>query len=65
MRDGVSLAEARFQAADRANTAASAAADSYRATKDVQKAFNAAYDTVGAGDTIETKTFADQFADSR
>ena len=56
--DGVSLVQARFQAADRATTAASAAADAYRANHDLQSAFNAAYATVPAGDTIETKTFS-------
>lgn len=55
--DCVSLMQARFQAADRANTAASAAADIYKGTHDVQKAYNAAYATVSDSDTIETKTF--------
>jgi hypothetical protein len=56
--DGISLAQARFQAADRATTAASAAADDYKLNHDVQKAYNAAFATVSGGDTIETKTFA-------
>jgi Flp pilus assembly protein TadG len=56
--DGISLAQARFQAADRATTAAAAAADDYKTNHDVQKAYNAAYATVSGGDTIETKTFA-------
>lgn len=55
--DCVSLAQARFQAADRATTAASAAADAFKASHDLQSAFNAAYATLPAGDTIETKTF--------
>ena len=55
--DGVSLAQARFQAADRATTAADAAADSYATTKTLQTAFNAAYATTRDGDVIETKTF--------
>jgi type II secretory pathway pseudopilin PulG len=55
--DGVSLAQARFQAADRATTAANAAADAYKASRDVQTAFNAAYATLSPGDTIETQTF--------
>lgn len=55
--DGISLAQARFQAADRATTAASAAADAYKATHDVQKAYDAAYATTTGGDTIETNTF--------
>lgn len=56
--DAVSLVQARFQAADRATTAASAAADAFRASRDLQTAFNAAYATVQGGDTIETKTFS-------
>jgi hypothetical protein len=56
--DGISLAQARFQAADRATTAASAAADDYKSNHDVQKAYNAAFATVSGGDTIETKTFS-------
>lgn len=55
--DGVSLAQARFQAADRATTAASAAADDYKVNHDLQKAYNAAFATVTGNDTIETKTF--------
>lgn len=56
--DGISLAQARFQAADRATSAASAAAEDYKTNHDVQKAYNAAYATVSGGDTIETKTFS-------
>jgi hypothetical protein len=56
--DGVSVAQARFQAADRATTAASAAADDYKANHDVQKAYNAAFATLTDGDTLETQTFA-------
>lgn len=56
--DGISLAQARFQAADRATTAAAAAADDYKVNHDLQKAYNAALATVGTGDTIETSTFA-------
>jgi hypothetical protein len=55
--DGISLAQARFQAADRATTAASAAADDYKTSHDLQKAYNAAFATVSGNDTIETKTF--------
>jgi len=55
--DAISLAQARFQAADRATAAATAAASSYAATKDVQKAYDAAFATVTGTDTIETKTF--------
>jgi hypothetical protein len=56
--DGISLVQARFQAADRATTAANAAADSYKASKNVQLAYNAAVATLNTGDTIETKTFS-------
>jgi len=55
--DGISLVQARFQAADRATTAASAAADDYKTNHDLQKAYNAAFTTLSSGDTIETKTF--------
>jgi hypothetical protein len=55
--DGISLAQARFQAADHATTAASAAADDYKSNHDLQKAYNAAFATVSGNDTIETKTF--------
>ncbi|MCU1590827.1 MAG: hypothetical protein JWP11_2083 [Frankiales bacterium] len=56
--DGISLAQARFEAADRATTAAAAAADDYKTSHDVQKAYNAAFATIGANDSIETKTFS-------
>lgn len=55
--DGISIIQAHVQASDRANTAASAAADAFHDTHDVQKAYNAAYATVTGDDTIETKTF--------
>jgi hypothetical protein len=55
--DGISLAQARFQAADHATTAASAAADDFKISHNLQKAYNAAYATVTGNDTIETKTF--------
>ena len=55
--DGIAVAQAHFQASDRATTAAAAAADEYRSTHDVQRAFDAAYATIGTNDTIETKTF--------
>jgi len=55
--DGISLAQARFQASDRANTAASAAADDFKTNHDPQRAYNAALATVSDGDTIETTTF--------
>jgi len=56
--DGVALGQARFQAADRASTAAAAAAEDYKTSHDLQKAYNAAFATVSDGDTIETSTFA-------
>lgn len=55
--DGISLVQARIQAADRATTAAIAAADEYRSSRDVQKAYDAAHATVVGSDTIETSTF--------
>ena len=55
--DGIAVAQAHFQASDRATTAAAAAADEYRSSRDVQKAFDAAYATISSNDTIETKTF--------
>jgi hypothetical protein len=55
--DGISLVQARVQAADHATTAAAAAAAEYQSSHDLQKAYNAALATVGANDTIETKTF--------
>jgi hypothetical protein len=55
--DGISLVQARFQAADRATTAAAAAADEYHVSHDVQRAYNAAFATVHGEDTIETTTF--------
>ena len=56
--DAVALVQSRFQAADRATTAASAAATDFASSKDLQKAYDAAYATLADGDTIETKTFA-------
>lgn len=56
--DGIALVAARFTAADQAQTAAVAAADSWAQTKDVQKAYNAAVTaTASSGDLIETKSF--------
>lgn len=55
--DGISLVQARFQAADRATTAASAAADDFKTNHDLQKAYNAAFATLSGGDSIETNTF--------
>ncbi|MDT7536870.1 MAG: hypothetical protein QOI82_455 [Actinomycetota bacterium] len=55
--DGIAVAQAHFQAADRATTAAAAAADEYKSSHDVQKAYNAAFGTISGDDSIETKTF--------
>jgi hypothetical protein len=55
--DGIAVAQAHFQAADRATTAANAAADTYRTSHSVQAAYNAAAATLTGDDTIETKTF--------
>lgn len=55
--DAIAVVQSRFQASDRAATAASAAADEYRNSRDVQKAYNAAFATVSGDDTIETSTF--------
>lgn len=55
--DAISLVQARFKASDRATTAAGAAAAEYATSKDVQKAYNAAFATTVDNDTIETQTF--------
>ena len=56
--DAVSLLHTRLTAADDANTAATAAAENYKQTKNVQLAYNAALTSSGAPDaTIETATF--------
>ena len=54
--DGVALVKTNFTAADHAGTAASAGADTYRQTKNVQQAYDAALASV-PGDTIDPKTF--------
>ncbi|HUR52179.1 MAG TPA: hypothetical protein VMZ11_08650 [Mycobacteriales bacterium] len=56
--DGVAIMVANFAAADDAGVAAGAAADDFRAHKDIQAAYDAAKQAVaGKGDTVETKTF--------
>lgn len=56
--DGLSLVTANYGAADDAAVAASAAADTYKGTNNVQAAYEAAVESVaGKGDTIEPKTF--------
>lgn len=57
--DLVSLGAARFQAEDHAQAAARAASAEYKSTKDVQKAYDAAFAEVAQhGDTIDAPTFA-------
>ncbi len=56
--DLVAVGQAHLQATDRASTAARAAADSYQTSRNTQQAFDAAYETLVDGDTIETATFA-------
>lgn len=56
--DVVAVGVANVRAANDATTAASAAADVFKTTKDVQKAYDAASALVqGNGETVETKTF--------
>lgn len=56
--DGIALVKTNFAAADHANTAASAAADVYKGSKNVQSAYDAAVAVVEpSGDTIDPKTF--------
>ena len=56
--DGISLVRAEFSAADHASQAASAAADTYRTTKNAQAAYDAAVALVTAnGETIDPKSF--------
>ena len=57
--DGISLVHTRLMAADAATTAANAAAENFKTTKNVQLAYNAAIATVGSNPdaSIETATF--------
>lgn len=54
--DGIALVKTNFTAADHAGTAATAGADVYHQTKNVQAAYNAAKAAV-PGDTIDAKAF--------
>lgn len=54
--DGIALVKTTFAAADHAGSAASAGADTYRQTKDVQQAYDAAVQAA-SGDTIAPKDF--------
>lgn len=56
--DAVKIVVANFAAADDAGVAASAAADTYAAKKDIRAAYAAAVDAVaGKGDTVATEGF--------
>lgn len=62
--DGIALLTANFTAADHANTDASAAADNFKITHDVQQAYNAAAALAAKdSETIETKTFTVRHSD--
>lgn len=57
--DLVSLGAARFQAEDHAQAAVRAANESYRGSKDLQSAYDAAFAEVTEhGDTIDPQTFS-------
>lgn len=57
--DGFTVIVATFGASDDATVAASAAADAYKTTKNVQSAYDAAVNALGGKpDTVETKTFS-------
>ena len=56
--DGVALVKTHVNAADHANTAALAAVESWKQSKDVQVAYDAATAAVAAtGDTLDPKQF--------
>ena len=55
--DGLSVVTTRFSAEDHANTAAAAAAETWKSGHDLQKAYDAAVATVEPGETIEPTTF--------
>lgn len=64
--DGLALVTARVSAADHAAYAASAAADEYRASKNLQAAYNAASAVAAKNaETIDAKTFLVLPADGR
>ena len=57
--DAISLGAARFQAEDHAQHAARAAAESYRHSKDLQTAYDAAVtEVLEYGDSIDPQTFS-------
>ncbi len=56
--DGIAVVSADVTAADHAGTAAAAAAESYKSSKDVQVCYDAAVAAIaGDGDTVEATTF--------
>ena len=56
--DGIALVTAEFAATDQANIVARVAADTYKATHDVQLSYNAAVlEATKSNDTVEAKTF--------
>lgn len=56
--DAISLGVARLQSEDHARTAVRAAVESYRADKDVQRAYDAALAQVApSGDTLDAEAF--------
>jgi hypothetical protein len=56
--DGVALVAASFSSSDRANQYASEAADTYKLTKDIDKAYKqVATEAVDKGDSIDIKGF--------
>lgn len=56
--DGISLAVARLNSQDDANSAASAAAAAWQQTHDVQRAYDAATESAGTHETVNAKTFS-------
>ena len=54
--DGIALVKTNFAAADHAGSAAVAGAETYRQTKNVQQAYDAAV-VAASGDTIDPKGF--------
>ena len=55
--DGISLAVARLNSQDDANNAASAAAAAWQQTHNPQQAYDAAAESAGSSETVDTKTF--------
>ena len=54
--DGVSMAVSHLNAQDDANSAASAAAETWQQTHNVQQALQSAIDAAGSNDTVVAKT---------